>query len=730
MCFQVLELYSACRCLYYQHAVDRCPEYGKRGHNINQRKILVGYACFDHSRENAQYCFNEPSGQLRTVAKDKAPRKSPARSQKSSSNEIPIEIRTPKWIKTRSKLNPKDLKSSPLTAPSPASEASAPVNVTSLARTTITAGKQLDTPTAFEITKHADHHVRGTDSRHEEVGDYSDSHPLATPSQTDNFEDYVFAGGIETDSESCLSDESVESETESISSLISTNTTVDSDATEAIFRRLLLFRDLKYLWPQLLVRCGSRSMGVITIERFMRRYSEDLAGCAVAFQDAESGICLAASQFVRKSRLNIAHRIWKAHDEGSDDHEEAENDSADRAVDNIDTEKIEDDHDKNFVYDLSERFLFETTPILALEANVKAFVGFPHPGVDGIASRLLRSAEVWFSNVGCIIHEPALEPGKRRVRWTCNCGMKLYDDYIELQPGAISKIEQLLGDYFHTVHGTDESLNPSVPSKVMRQGPIFSWSAKFLSALWPFKNKDSSLPRHQPSKRTAEELGTCPLMPETPQMDHNFVLLCVPFMRWASKLWQAEICRINSDRDFFRILRHYYNNHGKRPWAWLRKVQAVHFVKFEMYQSQLVDIQRCPDVPSESQAHNTYSFDPLPAETNPPIGPNLLTHLLEHPEDAEVLPVLYRKFPKKLRAKLQACPQKGSAVGWGVQFVEGLNWFAVFLCGCSGFLAALILATIWSLVRSDVQGGFAIAGFMLAFLGFCMGIAKTEIQTT
>ncbi|KAK3325225.1 hypothetical protein B0H66DRAFT_599401 [Apodospora peruviana] len=24
MCYQVVELYAACRCLYYQHAVDRC----------------------------------------------------------------------------------------------------------------------------------------------------------------------------------------------------------------------------------------------------------------------------------------------------------------------------------------------------------------------------------------------------------------------------------------------------------------------------------------------------------------------------------------------------------------------------------------------------------------------------------------------------------------------------------------------------------------------------------
>ncbi|KAH6891350.1 hypothetical protein B0T10DRAFT_560598 [Thelonectria olida] len=42
MCYQLVELYSACRCLYYQHAVDRCASYGR--HEIQQRVIYVGYS--------------------------------------------------------------------------------------------------------------------------------------------------------------------------------------------------------------------------------------------------------------------------------------------------------------------------------------------------------------------------------------------------------------------------------------------------------------------------------------------------------------------------------------------------------------------------------------------------------------------------------------------------------------------------------------------------------------
>lgn len=49
MCFQLIELYSACHCLYYQRAVDRCASYGRPGHNVEQRAIYVGYACASHA---------------------------------------------------------------------------------------------------------------------------------------------------------------------------------------------------------------------------------------------------------------------------------------------------------------------------------------------------------------------------------------------------------------------------------------------------------------------------------------------------------------------------------------------------------------------------------------------------------------------------------------------------------------------------------------------------------
>ena len=48
MCIKVVERYSVCRCIYYSHAADTCPAYGRRGHSIKTQEILVGYNCTRH----------------------------------------------------------------------------------------------------------------------------------------------------------------------------------------------------------------------------------------------------------------------------------------------------------------------------------------------------------------------------------------------------------------------------------------------------------------------------------------------------------------------------------------------------------------------------------------------------------------------------------------------------------------------------------------------------------
>ena len=83
--------------------------------------------------------------------------------------------------------------------------------------------------------------------------------------------------------------------------------------------------------------------------------------------------------------------------------------------------------------------------------------------------------------------------------------------------------------------------------------------------------------------------------------------------------------------------------------------------------------------------------------------------------------MLFNRISKTLRNRLCARPRKGTTVGWGIRFVEGLDPLAVFVCGCVGFVVSLFVSLVYKLVMDDIQGGFAIGAHMLAFFLFCGG---------
>jgi hypothetical protein len=139
-----------------------------------------------------------------------------------------------------------------------------------------------------------------------------------------------------------------------------------------------------------------------------------------------------------------------------------------------------------------------------------------------------------------------------------------------------------------------------------------------------------------------------------------------------------------------------------------------------VFTSEIASIQAKPALPADS-LRGDYHYEPMPHDTMPPVGPNVLMHFFDHPDHAEILPVLYRRIPKKLRGRLVACPRAGNAVGWGMQVIEGPDSFVVFVCGCAAFAVALVVAVVWIMLKNeDVQGAFAIAGFVLAFSMFCV----------
>lgn len=84
MCYRVVEIYSACRCLYHSHPIDTCAAYRQFGHFVQNKTVLVGYACGIHDTieplheeaESSKKREAELSLALLSLEKEKTPVKS------------------------------------------------------------------------------------------------------------------------------------------------------------------------------------------------------------------------------------------------------------------------------------------------------------------------------------------------------------------------------------------------------------------------------------------------------------------------------------------------------------------------------------------------------------------------------------------------------------------------------------------------------------------------------
>lgn len=62
MCYRLVERYSVCRCVYYEHNIDMCAAANQQGHRIQEKTILVGYLCGHHSDRDTHQSSSSPTG--------------------------------------------------------------------------------------------------------------------------------------------------------------------------------------------------------------------------------------------------------------------------------------------------------------------------------------------------------------------------------------------------------------------------------------------------------------------------------------------------------------------------------------------------------------------------------------------------------------------------------------------------------------------------------------------
>lgn len=193
------------------------------------------------------------------------------------------------------------------------------------------------------------------------------------------------------------------------------------------------------------------------------------------------------------------------------------------------------------------------------------------------------------------------------------------------------------------------------------------------------------------------------------------------------KLRQPDICDINNDQRLFSFLHEEYLALRKRWWTLISlwTLQSIKFVRFELYENELVDVKKLDEVPPPTKDNEYRHGPPNPPELNPPLGSTLLMHLFKHPELAGTRKHCLKKIPRKLRNRLAVLNEEDDAIGWGLQFIEGwskkrLMYMTALTFGLCSFVVMILV----SILGQNIQNAAAIASFMLSFV--TIGIATAQ----
>ena len=121
-----------------------------------------------------------------------------------------------------------------------------------------------------------------------------------------------------------------------------------------------------------------------------------------------------------------------------------------------------------------------------------------------------------------------------------------------------------------------------------------------------------------------------------------------------------------------------------------------------------------------------YRCNPIPPRTYPPVPPEYLLHLFEHPEACHELDTwILNQLPKRISGELYGKPGE-PAEGWGLYIQEGVDYdkitCIIALIVIVGVFGSLCFAVAWTIANHDVQGAFTVSLYVVALAGIYISI--------
>ncbi|KAJ5464614.1 uncharacterized protein N7458_000300 [Penicillium daleae] len=360
----------------------------------------------------------------------------------------------------------------------------------------------------------------------------------------------------------------------------------------------------------------------------------------------------------------------------------------------------------------------------------------------GFWARCVEGYRYWKKLLQFFLGEEDIPEKHKRFRWINRHGKRLYDDYVEHEPGALHVLQEYLqATTMPNSPVGDGSQSQGISSAAVRYTPgssgLQARASTSTTSSGDITDQSIATPTSQPAV-ASQGIGTGnrasrPLL----------LLSCIERRGRPTTLHQEYVTDITDDRQLFHTLRKIYYSHRRKFesfWS-LRTLHSIHFMKFLYADTNYIDIRCHPEICIPGQPcscippatlvpplGSTYQCRPIPSKHSPPIGPRLMMDFFADP-DSRVpgSDLVMQQLPKKLDTELTS---DGIEVteAWGIFYREEWNWRRIWgTLGFAFFPPSLLFGVLWGILRKDIQGAFGVASWWMAGATIFIGIVGTSV---